>query len=49
MADNKIGDKGARTMCEILQANTFLISLDLSCDEGYHERRKRKRKRIMIE
>ena len=32
MADNGIGDAGARAVAEALKANSTLTSLDLSCE-----------------
>ena len=33
MKGNKIGDEGAKVICEMLKVNTSLTSLDMSCEE----------------
>ena len=45
MTGNKIGDEGAKAMSEILEKNTTLTSLDLSCEKEETKGRERKREK----
>ena len=48
MADNDIGDEGAKSICQILRVNNTLTALDLGCVEDLKKKGKIKKPRKNI-
>lgn len=49
MTGNEIGDEGAKSLCETLQVNSTLTSLELECEEDEKKKKRgRKEKEMML-
>ena len=44
MTGNEIGDEGAKSLCETLQVNSTLTSLEVECEEDEKKEEGKKKK-----